>query len=131
MQALTLDASLLTGFTSIDEQHRLFLEMLSELGARIESGQHRQGLLDALQGMSAYADGHFADEEALMARHGYPELPAHGRLHDEFRDMIEELESRAVQGPGLVSLETLEYLGGWFLDHIRDADQRFAAFVRS
>ena len=125
------DASLATGFPDIDEQHRLFLDMLTELATRLQDGQHRQGVLDAFQGMRAYADGHFSDEEALMAEKGYPELPAHRQLHATFRDMADRLEGRLSEGAGLVSLETLEFLGTWFIGHIRDADQRFAAFART
>lgn len=124
-----LDASLLTGFESIDEQHSLFLAMLTELGAQIETGHHRQGLLDAFQGMRLYADGHFADEERLMEAWGYPELAAHQRLHETFRGMAADLESRLGEGPGLLSLETLEFLGAWFIGHIRNEDLRFAAFA--
>jgi len=130
MEQITLDASLHTGFEIIDEQHALFLSMLTDLAAQIEAGHHRQGVLDAFQGMTLYADGHFTDEEALMEAHGYPQLPAHRQQHEAFRDMVAEFEARLGDGVGLVSLETLEYLGGWFIRHIRDEDMRFAAFTR-
>lgn len=119
------------GIADIDEQHQLFLDMIAELGERIGAGAQRQGLLDALQGMRIYSDVHFDDEEALMCAQGYPELAAHCRLHETFRTMIADLEARAKDGPGLVSLEMLEFLGQWFLGHIRTEDQRFAAFVRA
>ena len=127
----TFDDSLRTGFTDIDDQHRLFLDMLGELSERIAAGQHRQGLLDAFQGMRAYAEGHFADEEALMTRYAYPALGAHQRLHATFTDMVRDLEGRLGEGPGLLSLETLEFLGNWFIGHIRNEDQRFAVHVRA
>jgi hemerythrin len=129
-QAL-FDASLATGFSHIDAQHRLFLEMLTELGGQIEAAHHKQGVLDAFQGMRLYADGHFTDEEALMAEKGYPDLLSHQQLHQTFRAMVAELEGRFNDGPGLVSVETLEFLGAWFIGHIRTEDQKFAAFARS
>ena len=127
----TFDDSLRTGFTDIDDQHRLFLDMLGELSERIAAGQHRQGLLDAFQGMRAYAEGHFADKEALMTRYAYPALGAHQRLHATFTDMVRDLEGRLGEGPGLLSLETLEFLGNWFIGHIRNEDQRFAVHARA
>jgi len=130
MQHPQFDDSLCTGFAPIDEQHRLFLDLLSELGAQIEAGHHRQGVLDAFQGMRIYAERHFADEEALMTEARYPDLEAHCRLHGTFRKMAGELEGRIGDGPGLLSLETLEFLGAWFIGHIRNEDQRFAAFAR-
>ncbi len=129
-QTPPFDDSLRTGFADIDEQHRYFRDMLGELAQRIEAGQHRQGVLDAFQGMRAYAEGHFADEEALLARLGYPDMEAHQRLHATFTDMVRELEGRMGEGPGLLSLETLEFLGAWFIGHIRNEDQRFAAYAR-
>jgi len=126
----TFDASLRTGFDHIDEEHRLFLEILAELSAQIQSGHHRQGVLDAFQGMRLYATGHFSDEEALMASLDYPEREAHGRLHVTFQTMVKDLEGRLHEGVGLVSLETLEFLGEWFIGHIRTEDQRYAAFAR-
>lgn len=131
MEPLQFDASLLTGFADIDEQHRLFLDILDELSQRIEAGQHRQGLLDAIQGMRFYAEGHFADEEALLARLDYPEREAHQRLHATFTAMIRDLENRLDEGPGLLSLETLEFLGSWFIGHIRNEDQRYVAHARN
>lgn len=131
MRDINFDDSLVTGFDFIDEQHRMFLDMLVELAAQIDAGHHRQGVMDAFQGMRVYAEGHFADEEALMAEKRYPGLPAHLRLHETFRTMVTELEGRLEGGPGLVSLETLEFLGAWFIGHIRNEDHRFAAFVRT
>jgi len=131
MHVLRFEVPMATGFSDIDEQHQLFLDMIGELGARIGEGAHKQGLLDALQGMHIYADTHFCDEEALMNAWGYPELTAHCRLHETFRHMVGELEERAKEGPGLVSLEMLEFLGQWFIGHIRNEDQRFAAFAHS
>jgi hemerythrin-like metal-binding protein len=128
---LQLDDDLLTGFEAIDEQHRLFLEMLGELAQRIEAGQHRQGLFDAIQGMRVYAEGHFADEEALQERIGYPHREAHTRLHATFTAMVRDLEGRLDEGPGMLSLETLDFLGAWFLGHIRNEDRRFAAHTQS
>jgi hemerythrin-like metal-binding protein len=125
------DDSLRTGFANIDEQHGLFLDMLGELAERIGAAQHRQGVLDAFQGMRAYAEGHFADEEALMQDYGYPNFPAHCSLHGTFTQRLRALEGRMGEGPGLLSLETLEFLGNWFVNHIRDEDQRFAAFARA
>lgn len=130
MEQIAFDDSLRTGFAAIDEQHALFLAMLTDLAAQIEAGHHRQGVLDAFQGMKLYADGHFSDEEALMEARGYPRLPAHLQQHETFRSMATEFETRLGQGVGLVSLETLEYLGSWFIRHIRDEDMRFAAFAR-
>ncbi|WP_043600053.1 bacteriohemerythrin [Solidesulfovibrio magneticus] len=130
MEQIAFVDSLRTGFALIDEQHALFLSMLTDLAAQIEAGHHRQGVLDAFQGMRLYADGHFSDEEALMDARGYPQLPAHRVQHDAFRGMVAELENRLGEGVGLVSLETLEYLGSWFIRHIRDEDMRFATFVR-
>ncbi|MYL83634.1 bacteriohemerythrin [Desulfovibrio aerotolerans] len=130
MQPPVFDDSLRTGFAAIDEQHRLFLTMLAELGAHIEAGHHRQGVIDAFQGMRLYADGHFADEEVLMQQRGYPELEAHKGLHATFMAMAADLEARLGEGAGLLSVETLEFLGSWFIGHIRNEDQRFAAFAR-
>ena len=131
MEPIAFDAALRTGFDNIDEQHALFLSMLTDLAAQIEAGHHRQGVLDAFQGLRLYADGHFSDEEDLMDARGYPQLPAHRVQHDAFRGMVAEFENRLGEGVGLVSLETLEYLGGWFIRHIRDEDLRFAAFARA
>jgi hemerythrin len=131
MHDLAYDPSLSTGFDDIDEQHRLFLDMLGELTARIEEGALRQGFLDALQGMRIYAAQHFSDEEALMATWAYPEYEAHCRLHETFRNMAGQLEKRAAAGPGLVSLEMLEFLGQWFIGHIRTEDLRFAAQAKA
>jgi len=130
MENLQLDDSLRTGFDNIDEQHLLFLAMLLELAGQVKAGQHRQGVLDALTGMRMYAGGHFVDEETLMSQYGYPQLGGHKHLHNVFRSMVADFESRIGEGDDLLSREALDFLNSWFAGHICREDMLFAAFVR-
>lgn len=117
---------MITGIAVIDEQHRVFVEMIAELGERIENGQERQGLLDALQGMTAYAAFHFTDEEALMRQAGYVDLPAHRKLHAHFLSRCEALDLTSGTARRPAALAALGYLMAWLLGHIKVEDMAFA-----
>jgi hemerythrin-like metal-binding protein len=68
-----------------------------------------------------------------MTQAGYPELDAHKAKHEELRgtvanliqDFEEEGETHALEG----AVET--FLGNWLIDHIRETDQLFGAFVKA
>ncbi|MFZ5426987.1 MAG: bacteriohemerythrin [Thermodesulfobacteriota bacterium] len=117
--------SLATGNPGIDEQHRELVRMIRELHGRMEAGEHRQGVLDALQGMLAYAATHFEEEEELMEEAGWDGLDAHEGMHAEFLWKAGDFEAQVREDFARASREMLEYLLGWLVTHIQVEDRRF------
>jgi len=123
-------SALAMGLPDIDEQHRMLIHMIRELGERMRAGEHRQGVLDALQGMLAYAATHFEDEELLMEEAGWEGLERHEGLHAEFLWKAGDFEAQVKDDYARASREVLDYLLQWLVGHIHVEDRSFFLYAR-
>jgi len=130
MDAPDLSPSLATGHPDIDGQHRMLIHMIRELRERMASGEHLQGVLDALQGMLAYAATHFEDEEVIMEQAGWDGLERHEGLHAEFMWKAGDLEAQIQVDYAQAARQALEYLYNWLMEHILVEDRAFFASRR-
>ena len=113
-----------TGVEEIDLQHRYFMTLINRLTVELAASddpKYRQSLLNEL---AKYAAFHFASEENLMVKFGYPDLKRHRMLHI---DLIDKLSSRM----NAITYEPLfEFLIGWFIQHTTTEDHRIGEHVR-
>jgi hemerythrin-like metal-binding protein len=119
------DPSLEVGEADIDEQHRCLFNMILELDGRMVNQDYGQGLLDALQGMKAYAYTHFGEEEAMMERAGWTGLAEHAAQHAQFMQRTSLFGGEALIDSEWTSLDLLRYLLKWLRKHIMVEDLRF------
>lgn len=125
MDAPDLSPTLATGHPDIDGQHRMLIHMIRELSAQIVAKEHHQGVLDALQGMLAYAATHFEDEEEIMEQADWDGLERHEGLHARFLWKTGDLKSRVQENSAQASHEALEFLLKWLVEHIKVEDRAF------
>jgi len=118
-------SSLSMGHSGIDEQHRMLILMLRELDGHIGRDEFRQGVLDALQGMLAYAAVHFEDEEEMMEEAGWGGLDRHEGLHAEFLWKAGDFEAQLKDDYASASRDVLRYLLTWLVEHINVEDRSF------
>ena len=86
-----------------------------------------------LTGMLNYTRIHFADEERLLFENGYPDYANHKKLHDHFTKQLEELRKlveRGQQSDWLSVLGIIKLMSKWFKEHIQEADQKYASFLK-
>lgn len=119
------DPSLDLGVPVIDEQHRALFSMIVELDERIARDEFGQGVLDALQGMVAYAATHFEDEENLMLQAGWPGVDVHRSMHADFMQKTSLFKGEALIDSEWTSLDVLRYLLKWLVKHIKLEDRAF------
>jgi hemerythrin len=118
---------------AIDEQHKIWIGRYNSVVEAIESRGGPAPVTNTLGFLIDYTDVHFSTEEGFMTQAGYPELDAHKAKHEELRgtvanlvqDFEEEGETHVLED----AVETL--LGNWLIDHIRETDQLFGAFVKA
>ena len=60
------------GIEKFDRQHKVLVHFLNELYEALQAGQGRKALAHVLNGLIVYTNTHFAAEEKLMERYGYP-----------------------------------------------------------
>jgi hemerythrin-like metal-binding protein len=130
MPLLEWNDQLALGHDEIDGQHRMLVDMINELHDQVQAGRQRQGLADTVQGLKAYAAYHFAEEERLMLRHGYPELETHRLAHLEFQEQGEAFGTAILlEKYQETALKVLAYLTGWYSRHVQRDDRAFVDFM--
>ena len=135
LQAFRWDARFELGIAEVDAQHRRLVDMLNTLIEVVTEQRHASeddinALLDGLEG---YAQQHFSEEEALMARSQCDSrhIVAHTRQHEIFADQI-RVARREYLNAGR-SHDILELLAGfvtsWLSFHILGSDREMAGQI--
>ncbi|MGB9604440.1 MAG: bacteriohemerythrin [Bryobacteraceae bacterium] len=114
------------GVARIDAQHRKLFDYVNELEQAMRKGQGRQVLDKVLGNLTAYTREHFATEEELMLKTGYPELGPHKAAHDGFVRRIEEFRCQHQAGEVGVTVELVSSLGDWVRNHVLGMDRKYA-----
>jgi hemerythrin len=114
---------------ALNSEHHALLEKLNDLLIAIRSGD-RSHIVMACTSLAAQARAHFATEEALMRKVGYPDLESHREQHEELGRRLARLSFLAGSGSGFLS-ETapVSLLEQWFVPHLTFADRRLADFM--
>ena len=98
MALLTWSEKYSVGVKKIDEQHTALVGTLNELHAAMLKGQAASVTGNLLRKLVEYTRNHFAAEEALMSRTGYPGLESHRTHHHELTRQVGEFVARYERG---------------------------------
>jgi len=128
---LRWSTSLSVGIDSIDSQHKLFIDLINELYRQMHSGSAKQAVGSALAKLIDYTGTHFLYEEKLFSKHGYTELESHKEIHSQMVAQVVEFQEQFKKGEKDVSLDLLEFLKDWLIDHIKKTDMQYSPFLQS
>lgn len=81
-----------TGIAKIDSEHRQIVSLINRLGEAIQASKWQNTRIIGLR-LFLEVCSHFADEEALMAAHGYCGIQAHRSLHDRATECMGRLDA--------------------------------------
>lgn len=121
-------ADMETGIPAIDSDHRVLLALVNQIAYEDNKGDRTavEFVLDELLGYSAL---HFAREEALLERCGYPDLDHHRRIHKALLDQVRGLQRRMVAFTQGLGEELHRFLGDWLTSHILGEDMAYVPYV--
>jgi hemerythrin len=128
MAYLHWSSDLDTGIESIDKQHQRILDYVNELNSANSVGDTAV-TNRVLNELVDYTITHFAFEEELQEKAGYPFLRAHKRVHEIFAKRVAEFQKRAADGEN-VAPEVLSMLKIWLVNHIKGDDADYAPSVK-
>ena len=114
------------GVYEADRQH----QQLFDLANALPEDPSEAELKRAIMALYVHTREHFAFEEALMQRMGYPKCGEHTRQHE---DLIERLNRSAqdLSGSPESILAVKQLLHEWVIDHIATFDREYARFAQS
>lgn len=114
------------GVESIDKEHEMLFSMINE-GMALMGEDNGVALIaekNLISALTAYAQEHFAHEEAYMESIGDMELPRQRREHQAFREYVEQYNMEALEPEGAKERLSglLLYLAKWLYRHILCSD---------
>jgi|AGTN01.1.fsa_nt_gi hemerythrin-like metal-binding domain len=94
------DESLSVGNNLIDNEHREILRLLNLLYTDWRTGAYHLSMALMLTSVDRTLRMHFANEEAILARHRYPDLTAHHAAHAALLDELDAIALSFQRGGG-------------------------------
>jgi len=112
---------------TIDKEHKKLVQLINDLFDSMRGGKSREILSEILKELIDYTDYHFTDEERIMKEIGYTELPAHMKIHESFVKKVVDFQKDFESGNVYISLEIINFLKDWILDHILKEDKKYVS----
>lgn len=125
-----LTKELESGHAIIDGEHRQLFNAVNDLMDACSKGQGRASIEPTMKFLLNYVDKHFAHEEELQQKSGYPGMAAHKQFHRGYTDKLRQLAAAIPHtGPSIADLSNLNQHVGVLVAHIRSEDKRLGAFL--
>ena len=105
----------------VDQEHQQLFALVKALNlASVEK---------TLQALLDYVVTHFATEQALMEKHGYPAYEAHVKLHVAFGDQVNEFLPVGDTWSEERIQKLRRFLNKWLIGHIMTHDLNFGKWL--
>ena len=127
MNYLVWDASLETGISVIDSQHRQIVDYINKLHTAVHT-KDRELSREVLDEVVNYTLTHFSFEEEMMRVANYAHYEAHCMVHQAFMTRILDYRNRLHNGQDVAKL-LLSDLRIWLTNHIKNEDVDYANSV--
>jgi hemerythrin-like metal-binding protein len=129
MKLITWDESFSVKNAAMDKQHQHLVDLINKLHDAMGQGKAKETLPEVFNSLVKYTQSHFADEEALMQKNNYPGLVSHQRQHADLITQVSELQRQFQAGDFGASMKTRDFLKQWLMEHIKETDQKYGAFL--
>lgn len=114
----------------IDDQHKKLVGMVNELHRAMKSKKSNAVMGGILDRLIEYTATHFATEEKLFAKYGYPEEKPHVEMHKKLVAQALDIQKKFKAGNALISMELMDFLKDWLVNHIQKTDMKYSSFLR-
>jgi hemerythrin len=131
MALLAWNDRLSVNIREIDGQHKKLVNMVNELHDAMKEGKAETILVQIVGEMKQYAASHFGLEEGYMQTNNYPEFKIHKAEHDKFVAKVVQVEKDCKAGKCAVSMDILNFLSNWLVNHIKGTDKKYSPFLNS
>ncbi len=118
------------GWTPIDEDHRIFVDMVNQLKDALDSGADQAVVVGILTAFVEHAEEHFRREESLLADLGYPGTERHAHEHATLNRSIAQTCAAIRSGERSFGAdELLVLIKEWIIRHILFVDMKVKSFL--
>ena len=124
--AIEWDESLAIGEETIDAQHKGLIEMVAAIPTCCDEAD----LGEVISRVEEYVTNHFAYEEALMERVGYPDAEKQRRSHKKLAIILSRYSRDYAQGERDV-FQFKHFMISWIRGHVMVEDMKIGEFLSS
>ena len=124
-----LTKDLQSGNPIIDGEHRELFNAVNQMMDACASGKGRSAIDPTVKFLLSYVDKHFAHEEELQKKSGYPGLEAHKIFHQKYTATLKRLASELPAEPSIGDLVKINNHVAVLVSHIKTEDKRLGAFL--
>ncbi len=118
----------------IDQQHQQLFSLINQVVDAVQNLRCAQAVDEILPRLVDYTHYHFEEEESRMHELDYPEYKPHKAQHDAFKQKLDQLAEQARDAEederASVTLNMLQFLNDWLVQHIGEVDQKMAPFLK-
>ena len=115
----------------IDVQHKKLVDIINELHEKMKEGKGKEVVEKLLAELLDYTVFHFSFEEKLLNINNYPDHKTHAKLHADLMEQVQVFRNKVKSGNSLLSLELMNFLKKWLVEHILDSDKKYSAFLNA
>jgi hemerythrin len=119
------------GVEEVDRQHQRLLYLMERLHHAMLEGRGKEVLGHTIDELLEYTVTHFATEERLFRAHHYPAEASHKSEHQYFIDKVTDFKHGFAEDRVMLSLDVMDFLSEWLVDHISETDKAFGPFLNS
>ncbi len=114
---------------ALDRQHQQLFSLIAELNDALAAGRGNTVVAKVLERLLDYTVSHFAAEEKLLERYGFPGLEEHRAKHRALTDKVNGLIQDFKAGNVGVSVSLMLFLRSWLKEHILGTDQLYSSYL--
>jgi hemerythrin len=115
----------------IDQQHRKLIELLNEMDNGLKAHRGREAVGPVLSELVTQTSAHFAFEEDLMKKFGYPAYEAHRLQHQALVKMVKDFQKRIQEGESSAMDDVMNVLKQWLDIHFLGTDKQYTVFFEA
>ena len=131
MRGFKWNAAHALNIPEIDAEHRAIYQAVMEMQQAFDGKATPKRMAEALRGLAAVMEDHFAHEERLMQTSRYLSQNWHRQQHDAARKRLKHYGALLEKGDREAAAVLLDFVGGWLRDHLAVADRMMGAYLRN
>lgn len=118
------------GVDALDADHIIVASLINHIDDAKQAGTDETAVGRILKVLVDHAYLHFEREEAILEKHGYPQLERHRQEHRLVEDQLAELYEEYTRTPDpQISREIMQLLNFWLVEHILKVDMHYKVFL--
>jgi len=129
MALLNWNESYSVKIREIDLQHQKLVGLINDLHDGMKAGRGSAVLGSILTELVNYTAFHFAFEEKIFDKYGYPETSVHKKEHADLVKQVLAYKESFDSGKSVLTIDLMNFLRDWLTKHISGSDKKYTSFL--